>query len=224
MRRALVVLGVLGTAVAVGGRFGFSATPMDRVVPAPIHDRAPMPPSRSETAIFAGGCFWGIEAVFAHVKGVTSAASGYAGGSTSSPTYEEVSSGSTGHAESVKVTFDPSQVSYGTLLRIFFSVAHDPTQLDHQGPDVGPQYRSAIFYVTEDQKTIAEAYIEQLTTAKVFRQPIVTRVDPFRAFFMAEEYHQGYAMRHPTDPYIATYDLPKVAALQRLFPELYRAD
>jgi len=203
MRRALGLMALFATTMAAGDG----------------HVRTTSRPD--EVAIFAGGCFWGIEAVFNHVKGVKSAVSGYSGGSVESPSYEDVSSGATGHAESVKVTFDPSVVSYETLLRVFFA-SHDPTQLNRQGPDVGTQYRSAIFYITDDQRRAAESYIQQLTTAKTYRHPIVTRVEPSRAFYVAEAYHQGYAMSHPTDPYIATYDLPKLAALQRQFPGLYR--
>src|SRR5829696_10261185 len=155
-----------------------------------------------EVAVFAGGCFWGIQAVFQHVKGVKSSVSGYAGGQTASPSYEEVSSGTTGHAESVRVVFDPSKVSYGQLLRVFFAVAHDPTQLNRQGPDVGTQYRSEIFYTNAAQKRIATAYIDQLTKANSFSRPIVTRVSSISPFTVAEEYHQNYATLHPNDPYI----------------------
>jgi peptide-methionine (S)-S-oxide reductase len=171
--------------------------------------------------VFAGGCFWGIQAVFEHVKGVKSAVSGYAGGTVVSPSYEEVSSGATGHAESVRVTYDPSQVTYGQLLRVFLSVAHDPTQLDRQGPDVGTQYRSAIFYVNDSQKRIASAYISQLTGAKVFTRPIVTEVSALRGFNVAESFHQEYATLHPYDPYIMINDAPKVAGLKRDLSDLY---
>ncbi|HKO14642.1 MAG TPA: peptide-methionine (S)-S-oxide reductase MsrA [Gemmatimonadaceae bacterium] len=182
---------------------------------------APAPAAR-DTAVFAGGCFWGIEAVFEHVKGVESATAGYAGGSTANPTYEEVSSGRTGHAESVRVVFDPSAVSYGTLLQVFFSVGLDPTQKDRQGPDVGTQYRSILFYRNAAQQKMASAYIEQLTRARTFPRPIVTEVQPLRAFYPAEAYHQHYAMLHPDQPYIAINDLPKVDRLRREFPALYR--
>ena len=191
-------------------------------VPPPAWERLAAPGAREERAVFAGGCFWGIEAVFEHVKGVRLAVSGYAGGRVANPSYEDVSSGATGHAESVEVTFDPSQVTYGTLLRVFFSVAHDPTEVDRQGPDVGTQYRSAIFFVTSEQQRTAEAYIRELTAAKAFARPVVTQVAPLRAFYPAEAYHQHFATLHPDNPYIATFDLPKVAALQRAFPELYR--
>ena len=176
-----------------------------------------------QTAVFAGGCFWGVEAVFEHMKGVTSATSGYAGGTVSSPTYEQVSSGTTGHAEAVRVTFNPAEVSYATLLEVFFSVAHDPTQLNRQGPDVGTQYRSAIFYGNEEQKQAAEAFIAQLAREKRFSRPIVTQVAKLARFYEAEDYHQGYAMRHPDQPYIAMFDLPKVEHLRKQFPQLYRA-
>ncbi len=174
------------------------------------------------TAVFSGGCFWGIEAVFEHVRGVIDAVSGYSGGDASTAEYERVSTGTTGHAESVKVTYDPSQVSYGDLLRVFFSVAHDPTQLNRQGPDEGTQYRSAIFYTTEDQHHVALAYIEQLNHAKVFSRPIVTQVTPLVAFYPAEAYHQHFAERHPDHPYIVAQDRPKVDRLHQQLPELYR--
>ncbi len=174
-------------------------------------------------AVIAGGCFWGIQAVFQHVKGVKTAISGYAGGAADTAQYELVSTGETGHAESVKITYDPSQVTYGQLLRVFFSVAHDPTQLNRQGPDTGRQYRSAIFYADAEQKHIAEAYIAQLTKAQSFPHPIVTQVVPLRAFYPAEAYHQDYAARHPYDPYIAFNDAPKVARLRQQFPDLYMA-
>jgi len=175
-----------------------------------------------DTAVFAGGCFWGVEAVFEHVKGVVRVTSGYAGGSVKSPSYEAVSDGGTGHAESVQVIYDPARVSYGTLMRIFFSVAHDPTQLNRQGPDVGTQYRSAIFYAGEQQKREAEAYIAQLAASKYFKRPIVTQVAPLAAFYEAEDYHQDFAEKHPLHPYIVINDRPKVVALQKQFPELYR--
>jgi len=175
-----------------------------------------------QTAVFAGGCFWGVEAVFRHVKGVSTAVSGYAGGGKSGvPSYETVSSGATGHAESVEVTYDPTKVTYGQLLRVFFSVAHDPTQLNRQGPDHGTQYRSAIFFVDDEQKRVAQAYIDQLTAAKTFASPIVTQVAPLPAFYKAEDYHQNYLALHPNQPYIVFNDLPKIAALKKQFPDLY---
>ncbi len=177
-----------------------------------------------QTIVLAGGCFWGIEAVFEHIKGVTDAVSGYAGGTKEQADYETVSTGTTGHAESVRVTFDPTKVSLEKLLQVFFSVAHDPTQLNRQGPDVGPQYRSVIFFADEEQARVARAYIDQLTKAKVYPRPIVTQVVKLQGFYPAEEYHQNFAERNPTYPYIVYHDLPKVANLKKQFPELYRQD
>jgi peptide-methionine (S)-S-oxide reductase len=174
-----------------------------------------------QTAVLAGGCFWGVQAVFQHVKGVVNATSGYSGGPASAAEYEVVSSGSTGHAESVKIVYDPSQISYGQLLKVFFSVAHDPTELNRQGPDSGSQYRSVIFYTDQEQKRIAQAYIAQLDTAKVFPLPIVTEVVPLQAFYPAEAYHQNYLEHHPESPYIVINDLPKLAHLREQFPSLY---
>lgn len=173
-------------------------------------------------AVFAGGCFWGVEAVFEHVKGVVRVTSGYAGGTIRSPSYEAVSSGETGHAESVEIVFDSTQISYRKLLEIFFSVAHDPTQLNRQGPDVGTQYRSVIFYKSDEQKREAEAYIAELTTAKAFTSAIVTQVQPLRAFYKAEGYHQDFAKKHPLHPYIVFHDRPKVEHLKERYPDLYR--
>lgn len=183
---------------------------------------APIAATKGEqTAVLAGGCFWGIQAVFQHVKGVITATSGYSGGPAKAAEYELVSTGETGHAESVKITYDPSQITYGQLLRVFFSVAHDPTQLNRQGPDTGSQYRSAIFYNTDDQRRIAEAYIAQLEKAKAFVRPIVTQVVQLKAFYPAEAYHQDYAAHHPDNPYIVYNDAPKVAHLRQQFPDLY---
>jgi peptide-methionine (S)-S-oxide reductase len=173
------------------------------------------------TAVFAGGCFWGVDAVFKHVKGVTSATSGYSGGASTTAHYELVGTGATGHAEAVQVVYDPSQISYGQLLRVFFSVAHDPTQLNRQGPDVGTQYRSAIFYADPDQQRVAKAYIAQLEQAKSFSQPIVTEVAPLNAFYPAEAYHQNYLAQHPENMYIVINDLPKIGELRKQFPDLY---
>ena len=184
-------------------------------VDAPLH-------SGQETAVFAGGCFWGVQGVFQHVQGVVRATSGYAGGNVENPYYDLVSSGTTGHAESVEVEYDPSEISYGTLLMIFFSVAHDPTQRDRQGPDIGTQYRSAIFYKTAEQKKIAAAYIAQINLAKVYDHPITTELAPYSAFYPAEDYHQGYLEKHPDNPYIRYNDLPKIAKLKAAYPELYR--
>jgi len=172
--------------------------------------------------VFAGGCFWGVEAVFDHVRGVRQAWAGYAGGNADTATYERVSDGDTGHAESVKVQYDPRQVSYGQLLKVFFTVALDPTELDRQGPDVGSQYRSVVFYSTAQQQQVASAYIAQLTAAHAFDAPIVTQVAPLRGFYVAEAYHQNYAALHPDNPYIAYNDAPKVAHLQQWLPALYR--
>jgi peptide-methionine (S)-S-oxide reductase len=203
-----------------------SATPPARAeapvaVPAPLLDE-PQTDAAPQTAVFAGGCFWGVQGVFQHVKGVTQAVSGYAGGDRTSADYETVSSGRTGHAESVAVTYDPRKVSYGQLLQVYFSVAHDPTELNRQGPDHGTQYRSQIFPQTPAQTKVAAAYIAQLDAAHVFPAPIVTRVEAAPGFYPAEGYHQNYLTLHPTAMYIAINDLPKVAALKRLFPTLYR--
>jgi peptide-methionine (S)-S-oxide reductase len=175
-----------------------------------------------ETAVFAGGCFWGTQSVFERVKGVLDTTAGYAGGSAETATYDQVSSETTGHAESVRVVYDPSQITYGQLLRIFFSVAHDPTQLNRQGPDVGTSYRSAIFYTSEEQRKISQAYIAQLDAAKVFPKPIVTQVVPLKGFYDAESYHQDYALHNPGNPYILVCDRPKVEALKQQFPELFK--
>jgi peptide-methionine (S)-S-oxide reductase len=174
-----------------------------------------------QTAVLAGGCFWGMEAVFEHVKGVSEVVSGYTGGHAVDPTYEEVSSGRTGHAESVRITYDPARVSYGQLLKVDFEVAHDPTELNRQGPDTGTQYRSAVFYTTPEQKRIAEAYIAQLQAAHAFGEPIVTQVLPLERFYPAEGYHQNYLDRHPNQPYIVFNDLPKIARLKERLPGLY---
>jgi peptide-methionine (S)-S-oxide reductase len=177
-----------------------------------------------QTAVFAGGCFWGVQGVFQHVKGVMQAVSGYAGGAKETAQYEMVGTGMTGHAESVKITYDPAKVSYGTLLQIYFSVAHDPTQLNRQDPDSGPQYRSAVFYSDAAQKQTAERYIAQLDAAKAFPHKIVTQVVPLSAFYPAEAYHQDYLTLHPESGYIARFDLPKIAYLKSLFPQQYRAE
>jgi peptide-methionine (S)-S-oxide reductase len=198
-----------------------AAAPTRAGFPAPVID-ASLAPSRGEqNTVFAGGCFWGMQAVFEHVKGVISATSGYAGGSARTAQYEVVSTGATGHAESVEIRYDPSQISYGQLLRVFFSVAHDPTQLNRQGPDEGSQYRSAIFYTSDEQRRIAQAYIVQLEQAKVFSHPMVTQLVRLVGFYPAEAYHQNYAARHPDDPYILYNDAPKVVHLREQFPDLY---
>ena len=192
-----------------------------RALPPPAVDSAPS--GALQTAVFAGGCFWGVQGVFQHVKGVTKAVSGYAGGSVANPSYEQVSSGATGHAEAVSVTYDPAQVSYGTLLRIFFSVALDPTQVNRQGPDTGTQYRSELFVSGPEQERVAKAYVAQLEAAHAFSRPIATRIDPAVPFYAAEAYHQDYLLHHPDSRYIATFDLPKVRSLQTLFPENWQA-
>ncbi len=197
------------------------ASSMAGPLPEPAVDQPKSKAPGTATAVFAGGCFWGVEAVFESLKGVKSAVSGYSGGSVPSPSYEQVSSGRTGHAESVEVTYDPSQITYGQLLTVFFSVAHDPTQLNRQGPDVGTQYRSAIFYSSAEQQKIADSYIAQLRQAKVFNRAIVTEVSRLKAFYPAEDYHQNYLVQHPSQPYIVFNDLPKLAALKADFPQLY---
>jgi peptide-methionine (S)-S-oxide reductase len=189
-------------------------------LPAPKQDATSSAPT--ETAVFAGGCFWGVQAVFQHTRGVLNAVSGYAGGEKSTAEYEVVSSGVTGHAESVQVTYDPKQVTYGQLLQVFFSVAHDPTQYNRQGPDSGTQYRSVVFYSTPQQKEVTEKYIAQLDAAKVFPKHIVTQVTPLKGFYSAEGYHQDYATRHPNSPYISAFDLPKIENLKTAMPQLYR--
>lgn len=181
-----------------------------------------LPDAHAETAVFAGGCFWGVDAVFKHVKGVSEVVSGYAGGEAATAHYAQVGNGDTGHAESVQVTFDPVQVSYRQLLQVFFSVAHDPTQLDRQGPDVGTQYRSAIFYTGAEQRKLAQSYVRQLTVARTFSAPIVTQIVPLKRFFAAEDYHQNYLALHPFQPYIVFNDKPKVEELRKRFPALYR--
>ena len=198
-----------------------SATASVTAIPDPAID-APLAKARDiQTAVLAGGCFWGVEAVFEHVKGVVDVKSGYAGGSPDAARYEEVSSGETGHAESVRITYDAAQISYGQLLKVFFAVAHDPTQLNRQGPDSGTQYRSAVFYANEDQKRIAKAYISQLNQAKAFPAAIVTQLAPLASFNEAESYHQNYLANHPDEPYIVINDQPKVENLRKMFPALY---
>ncbi len=191
-------------------------------VPNPVTDSSLSTPPGSQTAVFAGGCFWGMEALFEHVKGVSSVVSGYSGGGAETADYTRVSAGGTGHAESVKITYDPAQVSYGQLLKVLFTVAHDPTQLNRQGFDVGTQYRSAIFFTHDEQKQIAQTYIEQLKQAQVFYQPIVTQVKPLNAFYSAEDYHQQYVERHPDNFYVTAVELPKINRFQKHFPDLYK--
>jgi peptide-methionine (S)-S-oxide reductase len=219
--RTIFGLAIVAGTVLVLGKGASTASARSGALPNPVVDDALAPAKGEVSTVFAGGCFWGIQAVFEHVKGVKSAISGYAGGKVASPSYEEVSSGTTGHAESVRVTYDPSQITYGQLLRVFFSVAHDPTELNRQGPDVGTQYRSAIFYTSESQAKIAKAYVDQLSKAKAFDKPIVTQVAPLNAFNVAEDYHQDYARLHPYQPYIVINDAPKVKNLHRDLASLY---
>src|SRR5229473_375748 len=190
--------------------------------PAPASDAPLASTNGQQTAVLAGGCFWGIQAVFEHLKGVSTVTSGYAGGHVKSPSYVSVSMGVTGHAESVSITYDPSEITYGQILMVYFSVAHDPTQWNRQGPDTGSQYRSVIFYADEEQKRISEAYIAQLDAAKTYSRKIVTNVEPFKAFYPAESYHQDYLKNNPDNPYIVYNDLPKLENLKKEFPALYR--
>ncbi len=227
VRQTAPRLGLLAAAAGLGGllllHHGSVAAEPVRLVPPPALDE-PAGPARQEVAVFAGGCFWGVQGVFQHVQGVTAAVSGYAGGEPGTARYESVSTGATGHAESVRVTFDPARVSYGQLLQIYFSVAHDPTELNRQGPDSGTQYRSAVFPTSPEQDRVAHAYIAQLDQAHAYDAPIVTTVEPGRAFYPAEAYHQDFLALHPAYPYIAINDMPKVIDLQRLFATLYRTD
>ena len=217
-RVALLALGLF--AITACNLAGAHSKPV--ALPDPKVDAPRTTGAHEATAVFAGGCFWGVEAVFDHVRGVRAAISGYAGGESRTADYDTVSTGATGHAESVKVIYDPTQVSYGQLLKIYFSVAHDPTQLNRQSPDVGPQYRSEIFTTNAEQARIAKAYIAQLGAAKAFGAPIVTRVEPLKGFYAAEAYHQDYLAHHPDQPYIVYNDAPKLVALKQLFPALYR--
>lgn len=214
---APLALAALGLLWNTPGRSGEAAV----VVPAPALDN-PKAAGPTQTAVLAGGCFWGVQGVYQYTRGVKKVLSGYSGGDKNTAEYEKVGTGRTGHAESVEIVFDPKEISYGEILRIYFSVAHDPTQLDRQGPDVGTQYRSAIFYADAQQKRIADAYIAQLDKGRVFRKPIVTRVDALKGFYPAEAYHQDFMILNPRYPYIVINDLPKVANLKRLFPEQYR--
>jgi len=218
---AALMVAVLAGVVMRGSRGSVVASEKVTALPKPAVDE-PLASAGQESAVVAGGCFWGIQAVFQHVKGVVSATSGYSGGSAKTAEYEIVSTGTTNHAESVKIVYDPSKITYGQLLQVFLSVAHDPTQLNRQDPDQGTQYRSVIFYGNDEQKKIADDYIAQLDQAKVFSHKIVTQVVPLKGFYPAEGYHQNYAALHPDNPYIARFDLPKVANLQRMYPQLYR--
>src|SRR5215218_7439711 len=211
--------------IALGGALSLTRTQAETAVaiPAPALD-APVAPDGMQTAVLAGGCFWGIQAVYQHTKGVTNAVSGYAGGSKQDADYRIVSTGRTGHAEAVQVTFDPHVISYGKILQIYFSVAHDPTQLDRQGPDAGPQYRSAIFPTNADQGRIAKAYIAQLNQARAYPAVIVTKIEANQQFYPAEDYHQDFMTRNPTHPYIVRHDVPKIEDLKRVFADVFRGD
>ena len=217
MRKILLALAALGCSLLL------APTAEARAVPAPAQDEAAGAAS-SEVAVLAGGCFWGVQGVFQHVNGVTSAVSGYAGGEKATAEYETVSTGKSGHAETVKITFDPRRISYGQILQIYFSVAHDPTELNEQGPDIGTQYRSTIFPTSAEQARIAKAYIDQLDAAHVYGAKIVTTIEPDRVFYPAEAYHQDFLTRHPDNLYIVINDLPKIADLKSSFPDRYRAD
>jgi peptide-methionine (S)-S-oxide reductase len=219
---AALMVAVLVGVVMHGSRGSVVASEKVTALPKPAVDEPLASAPGQETAVVAGGCFWGIQAVFQHVKGVVSATSGYSGGSAKTAEYEIVSTGTTNHAESVKIVYDPSKITYGQLLQVFLSVAHDPTQLNRQYPDEGTQYRSVIFYGNDEQKKVADDYIAQLDQAKVFSHKIVTQVVPLKGFYPAEGYHQNYATLHPDNPYIARFDLPKVANLQQMYPQLYR--
>jgi peptide-methionine (S)-S-oxide reductase len=216
------ILGVIAVVAVAAGAWLATASAAEKAVKLPPPAVDPAVSAQQETAVFAGGCFWGVQAVFQHTKGVLNAVSGYSGGEKQTAKYELVGSGRTGHAEAVQVTYDPKQISYGKLLQIFFSVAHDPTQLNYQGPDHGPQYRSAIFYRDANQKQVAERYVAQLEAAHAYPGKIVTQLAPLTAFYPAEDYHQDYATLHPNAGYIVAFDLPKIANLKTTMPELYR--
>ncbi len=221
--RSLLIFAALLLGAGLALRVLPSAAEGARSIPPPVLDEPANPQATSEVAILAGGCFWGVQGVFQHVEGVTSAVSGYAGGAAETAHYEMVGTNTTGHAESVRVIFDPRRISYGRILQIYISVAHDPTELNRQGPDVGTQYRSAIFPTNPEQTQIAEAYTAQLSQEHVFNAPIVTKIEPGHDFYPAEDYHQDFLTRNPRYPYIVINDLPKIENLKRLFPDLYRA-
>jgi peptide-methionine (S)-S-oxide reductase len=220
-RLLVIVLAVVATLLLSLALIRGNAASAATALPDPVVDETLAAHSGQEKVVVAGGCFWGIQLVYEHVKGVIRATSGYAGGTVKNPGYEDVSSGTTGHAESVEIVYDPSKITLGQLLKVFFSVAHDPTELNRQGPDTGTQYRSAIFFETPEQQHIAQAYVDQLKQAKSFSHMIVTQIAPLKAFYPAEDYHQDYAVHNPDSPYIATFDLPKVKHLQEQFPGLY---
>ena len=216
----------LTAALLLGGGLAISkqAAEEAKTIPAPALDEQAKPESREEVAVFAGGCFWGVQGVFQHVKGVTNAVSGYAGGGKETARYDMVGLGDTGHAESVRITYDPKEISYGKLLQIYFSVAHNPTELNRQGPDIGTQYRSAVFPMNDEQAKIAKTYIGELNRARAFDAAIVTKVEPDQSFYPAEDYHQDFMVRNPAYPYIVIHDRPKLESLKRLFPALYRTE
>ncbi|HEX7192374.1 MAG TPA: peptide-methionine (S)-S-oxide reductase MsrA [Thermoanaerobaculia bacterium] len=223
MKTRIQTLFITSAALILAASCGLRAETINRPIPAPAFDTPAAEAKRSEVAVLAGGCFWGMQGMFEHVKGVTRVVAGYSGGDASTAHYEMVGTETTGHAESVEITFDPKQISYGQLLRLYFSVAHDPTEINRQGPDSGPSYRSEIFFASPAQERVAKAYIAQLNAAKVFSRPIATKVEPLKAFYAAEDYHQDYLIHHPTQPYIAFNDMPKIDALKRVYPEWYRA-
>jgi peptide-methionine (S)-S-oxide reductase len=223
LRLGLSALAIVGLAALAGVSISAPTAEEARKIPPPPLDE-PAPAANSEVAVVAGGCFWGVQGVFQHVDGVVSAVSGYDGGAASTAHYDMTSRGDTGHAESVRITYDPHKITYGKILQIFFSVAHDPTELDRQGPDEGTQYRSAIFPQTSDQARVAKAYIAELDQAHAFGAPIVTTIEPGKTFYRAEDYHQDFLAKNPTYPYIVYNDLPKIENLKRLFPDLYRPD
>jgi peptide-methionine (S)-S-oxide reductase len=213
---AALALAACGWACRVG------ADAVNKVIPAPVLDTPAAEAAGLQTAVLAGGCFWGLQGMFEHVQGVTKVVAGYSGGTAETARYEMVGTERTGHAESVEITFDPKKISYGQLLRLYFAVAHDPTELNRQGPDSGPSYRSEIFFSSPTQERIAKAYVDQLSLGKVFRSPIVTKIEPLKGFYPAEGYHQDFLIHNPTYPYIVRNDLPKIGALKRVYPELYR--
>jgi peptide-methionine (S)-S-oxide reductase len=224
MRRLIAVgVGAALLAIAVFAVLSRLNAETATAIPPPAADE-PGTTATTEVAVLAGGCFWGVQGVFQHVNGITGAVSGYAGGDAATAHYEAVGTGATGHAESVRINFDPRRISYGRILQIYFSVAHDPTELNYQGPDTGTQYRSTIFPINQEQADIAKAYIAQLDQAHTFHAPVVTTIEAGRAFYPAEAYHQDFLTRHPTNPYIVYNDLPKIRELEHLFPDLYRAD
>jgi peptide-methionine (S)-S-oxide reductase len=213
---AALALAACAWACQVGAR------EINKVIPAPAVDTPAAEAAGPQTAVLAGGCFWGLQGMFEHVQGVTKVVAGYSGGAKETAHYEMVGTETTGHAESVEITFDPKKISYGQLLRLYFSVAHDPTELNRQGPDSGPSYRSEIFFSTPSQERIARAYMDQLNQAKIFPQPIVTKIEPMKGFYPAEDYHQDFLIHNPTYPYIVRNDLPKIDALKKVYPDLYR--